>query len=73
MQASDIKLVKEGTFPAIYQCINGVVVLFTSVDTGTVLKTIPGFDDVGTHSEMWSLGESPHEWTRVKSITLTDD
>lgn len=72
MQARDIKLMK-GTFPAMYRCVNGMVVLFTSVDTGTVLVSAPGGESVGLHSDGWSLGERPEEWDRVQSITLTDE
>lgn len=73
MKVSNVVLNQTTSFPSMYQHESGLVVLFTKMNTGFVLVATELSDAVGTRSDEWSLDTCPREWTRVRSITLTDE
>jgi hypothetical protein len=64
------------TFPALYKSIQcGAVVLFTSTDTGMVVKESKGFS-LGEFEEFFISCTDPDEWQRLPTdsqVILTQE
>ena len=63
---------KEITFPCLMRSkVDGVIVLFSSLNVGTVVCTgSDRYENIGRHAENWIFADIEEHWQPIQSVTL---